>query len=46
MAAMKTNPNVTTRELLRDLAFTAGFALVTGGSVSLVAALVIVLLAR
>ena len=46
MAAMKTNPNVTTREFLRDLAFTAGFALVTGGSVSLVAALVIVLLAR
>ena len=49
MAAMETrtnNLNVTTKEFLKDLAFTAGFALLTGGSVSLVAALVIVLLAR
>ena len=49
MAAMETrtnNLNITTKEFLKDLAFTAGFALLTGGSVSLVAALVIVLLAR
>lgn len=46
MAAMKTNPHVSTREFLKDLAFTAGFALLTGGTVSLVAAMVILLLAR
>jgi hypothetical protein len=46
MAAMKTNPNITARQFLKDLAFTAGFALLTGGSVSLVSAGVILLLAR
>ncbi len=46
MAAMKTNPNVSPKEFLKDLAFTAGFALLTGGTVSLVAAMVILLLAR
>lgn len=40
------NVNVTTKQFLKDLAFTAGAALLTGGSVSLVAALVILLLAR
>lgn len=47
MAPMTThNVNVTARQFLKDLAFTAGAALLTGGTVSLVAALVIVLLAR
>jgi hypothetical protein len=47
MAAMKTIPvNVTTKEFLKDLAFTAGAALLTGGTVSLVAAALILLLAR
>jgi hypothetical protein len=46
MAAMKTNPNITPRQFLKDLAFTAGFAFLTGGTVSLVAATVIVFLAR
>lgn len=47
MAAMKThNPNLTTKQLLKDLGYTAGAALLTGGSVSLVAALVILFLAR
>ena len=46
MAAMKTNPNVSTKDFLKDLAFTAGFALLTGGTVSLVAAMVILVLAR
>ena len=41
-----TGPNVGMKEFLKDLAFTAGFALLTGGTVSLGAALVIVLLAR
>jgi hypothetical protein len=40
------NLNVTTRQLLKDLAYTAGAALLTGGSVSVVAALVILFLAR
>ncbi len=43
---MKTNPSVSTKDFLKDLAYTAGFALVTGGTVSLVAAMVILLLAR
>jgi hypothetical protein len=53
MAAMETKnldvtagPNISTREFLKDLAFTAGAALLTGGTVSHVAALVILLLAR
>ena len=46
MAAMKTNPHVTPKDFLKDLAFTAGFAVLTGGTVSLVAAIVILLLAR
>lgn len=47
MAAMTThNLNVTARQFLKDLAFTAGAALLTGGTVSLVAALVIIFLAR
>lgn len=46
MKAMKTNPNVSTKDFLKDLAFTAGFALLTGGTVSLVAATVIIFLAR
>jgi hypothetical protein len=47
MAAMQTqNVNVTTRQFLKDLAYTAGAALLTGGTVSLVAALVILFLAR
>jgi hypothetical protein len=47
MASMKTiHVNVTAKEFLKDLAFTAGAALLTGGTVSLVAALVIVFLAR
>lgn len=41
-----TSMNVTTREFLKDLAFTAGAALLTGGTVSLVAAALILLLAR
>ena len=45
MASMRTNPNITPKDFLKDLAFTAGFALLTGGSVSLVAAGVILLLA-
>ena len=47
MAAMQTNHlNVTTKQFLKDLAYTAGAALLTGGTVSLVAALVILFLAR
>jgi hypothetical protein len=47
MAAMQTNNlNVTTKQFLKDLAYTAGAALLTGGTVSLVAALVILVLAR
>lgn len=47
MRVMRThNLNVTTRQFLKDLAYTAGAALLTGGTVSLVAALVILLLAR
>ena len=47
MASMQTNHiNVTTRQFLKDLAYTTGAALLTGGSVSLVAAAVILLLAR
>ena len=47
MRVMRThNLNVTTRQFLKDLAYTAGAALLTGGTVSLVAALVIILLAR
>lgn len=47
MAAMKTtHVDVTAKEFLKDLAFTAGAALLTGGTVSLVAAAVILLLAR
>jgi hypothetical protein len=38
--------DVTTKQFLKDLAFTAGAALLTGGTVSLVAAAVILLLAR
>ncbi|HEX4927916.1 MAG TPA: hypothetical protein VFV74_07965 [Burkholderiales bacterium] len=38
--------NVTPKQFLKDLAYTAGAALLTGGSVSLVAALVIIFLAR
>src|SRR5690349_19651484 len=47
MASMQTNRiNVTTRQFLKDLAYTTGAALLTGGSVSLVAAALILLLAR
>jgi hypothetical protein len=46
METRTNNLNVTAKEFLRDLALTAGFALLTGGSVSLIAALVIVFLAR
>ena len=38
--------SVTRKQFLKDLAYTAGAALLTGGSVSLVAALVILFLAR
>jgi hypothetical protein len=40
------NINVTARQFFRDLGYTIGAALLTGGSVSLVAAVVILLLAR
>lgn len=40
------NINVTAKQFLKDLAYTAGAALLTGGTVSLVAALVILFLAR
>jgi hypothetical protein len=47
MAAMTThNINVTPRQFFKDLAFTVGAAVLTGGTVSLAAALVIVVLAR
>jgi hypothetical protein len=47
MAAMQnSNVNVTTKQFLKDLAYTAAAALLTGGTVSLAAALVILLLAR
>ena len=38
--------NVTTRQFLRDFAFTCGAALATGGIVSLVAVTVILVFAR
>jgi hypothetical protein len=46
MPIMQTKLNVTTKQVLADLAFTAGAALATGGVVSVVAAAVIVIFAR
>ena len=46
MPIMQPKLNVTTRQILADLAFTAGAALATGGVVSVVAAAVIVIFAR
>ena len=46
MAAMEPKLNVTTRQVLADLAFTAGAALATGGIVSAVAVAVILVFAR
>ena len=43
---MQPKLNVTTRQILADLAFTAGAALATGGAVSVMAAAVILLFAR
>ena len=43
---MQPKLNVSTKQVLADLAFTAGAALATGGTVSAVAAAVILLLAR
>jgi hypothetical protein len=46
MPIMQPQLNVTTKQVLADLAFTAGAALATGGVVSAVAAAVIVIFAR
>lgn len=43
---MQTNINVTTRQILADLAFTAAAAFATGGIVSAVAVVVILIFAR
>ena len=45
MRPMKSKLNVTTKEVLADLAFTAGAALATGGIVSALAVAVIVIFA-
>jgi hypothetical protein len=46
MPIMQPKLNVTTRQILSDLAFTAGAALATGGVVSVMAAALILLFAR
>jgi hypothetical protein len=46
MASMEPKLNVTTRQILADLAFTAGAAFATGGVVSALAAGVILLFAK
>jgi hypothetical protein len=46
MPIMQTKLNVTTRQILADLAFTAGAAFATGGVVSVIAAAVILLCAK
>ena len=46
MPIMQPKLNVTTKQVITDLAFTAGAALATGGVVSALAAAVIVIFAR
>ena len=46
MRRMEPKLNVTTKQVLADLAFTAGAAIATGGVVSAVAVVVILLFAR
>ena len=46
MPIMQNKLNVTTKQILADLAFTAGAALATGGVVSAIAAGLIVIFAR
>jgi hypothetical protein len=46
MPIMQNKLNVTTRQVLADLVFTAGAAFATGGVVSVMAAAVILIFAR